>query len=234
MPLSGVDVQSLFWAPRVGVAYDLFGTGKTLVRGGFGVFNFHDAQGPYSQFIDLPYGVTTTNTANVPLSQVPTVDPSTQPGLTGAILATDNKQPLTKSYSLTFQQRLPWRMMVEAAYVGSTSDRLLNDGINNLNHVPFGAMLNDPNGDPNLYRPLTRYGDPPGDAAHALPELQRAADVAQPSGDALQLHDRVHVVKGARHPRRRAGLHDAAARGPSRFRVRRPWLRSPARRERRL
>jgi hypothetical protein len=24
--------------------------------------------------------------------------------------------------------------------------------------VPFGAMLNDPNGDPNLYRPMTRYG----------------------------------------------------------------------------
>ena len=161
VPRSGVDVQSVFWAPRVGIAYDLFGTGKTLVRGGFGVFNFHDPQGPYSQFIDLPYGVTFTNTSNVPLSQVSNVDPSSQPGLTGAILAGDNKQPLTKSYSLTFQQRLPWRMSVEAAYVGSTSDRLLNDGINDLNHVPFGAMLNNPNGDPNLYRPLTRYGTLP-------------------------------------------------------------------------
>ena len=40
------------------------------------------------------------------------------------------------------------------AYVGSKSDRLLNDGLNNINYVPFGAMLNDPTGDPNLYRPL--------------------------------------------------------------------------------
>ena len=44
-------------------------------------------------FIDLPYGVTFTNAANVPLSQVSTVDPSTQPGLSGAILVDDNKQP---------------------------------------------------------------------------------------------------------------------------------------------
>jgi hypothetical protein len=161
VPRSGVDVQPLFWAPRVGAAYDLFGTGKTLLRGGFGVFNFHDAQGPYSQFIDLPYGVTFTNAVNVPLSQVSTVDPSSQPGLTGAIFVDDNKQPRTQSWSMTIQQRIPFRMMVEAAYVGSKSDRLLNDGINNANSVPFGAMLSNPGGDPNAYRPLSAYGDLP-------------------------------------------------------------------------
>lgn len=161
VPRSGVDVQSLFWAPRVGFAYDVFGTGRTLLRGGFGVFNFHDAQGPYSQFIDLPYGVTFTNSFNVPLNNVSTVDPNAQPGLTGAIFVDDDKQPRTRSWSLTVQQRIPFRMTVEAAYVGSKSDRLLNDGLNNMNTVPFGAMLNDPNGDPNRYRPLPQYGDLP-------------------------------------------------------------------------
>ena len=161
VPRSGVKVKPLFWSPRVGAAYDVFGTRRTLLRGGFGVFNFHDAQGPYSNFIDLPYGVTFTNTFNVPLSQLSAVDPQSQPGVSGTILADDDKQPRTRSWSLTIQQRIPMGMTLEVGYVGSKSDRLLNDGLNNFNVVPFGAMLNDPGGDPNLYRPLRQYGDLP-------------------------------------------------------------------------
>ncbi len=59
--------KGLLFAPRVGFAYDLSGNGETLLRGGYGLFNFHDAQGPYSGFIDLPYGVTFTNVADSPL-----------------------------------------------------------------------------------------------------------------------------------------------------------------------
>ena len=35
------------------------------------------------------------------------------------------------------QRRLPYQMTIEAGYVGSKSDRLLNDGLNNLNIVPL-------------------------------------------------------------------------------------------------
>jgi len=159
VPTSGVEVQGLFWAPRVGFAYDLSGDGATLLRGGYGLFNFHDAQGPYSGFIDLPYGVTFTNVGGSPLLRnVPNVDPNTQPGINGAILSTDDQQPRTQSWSFTVQRRLPYQMTLEAGYVGSKSDRLLNDGINNLNVIPLGAMINDPTGDPLNYVPYREFG----------------------------------------------------------------------------
>ena len=159
VPTSGVEVQSVFFSPRVGFAYDLSGDGSTLLRGGYGMFNFHDAQGPYSGFIDLPYGVTFTNAGGSPLLRnVPNVDPNTQPGINGAILATDDHQPRTQSWSFTVQRRLPYQMTIEAGYVGSKSDRLLNDGINNLNVIPIGAMINDPTGDPLNYVPYREFG----------------------------------------------------------------------------
>ena len=159
VPTSGVSVKDVLFAPRAGFAYDLYGSGRTLLRGGYGIFNFHDPQGPFSAYIDLPYGVTTTTLTNVNLRDVSSVNPATQPGINGAALASDDRQPRTQNWSLTVQQRLPWRFTLETAYVGSKSDRLLNTGLQNSNYVPFGAMLSDPTGDQNRYRPLRQYGD---------------------------------------------------------------------------
>ena len=73
--------------------------------------------------------MTFTNVTNSPrLSDIPNVDPNTQPSISGSILATDDKQPRTQSWSFTVQRRLPYSMVIEAGYVGSKSDRLLNSG----------------------------------------------------------------------------------------------------------
>ena len=106
--------------------------------------------------------MTSTNITNSPkLSDVVNINPNSQPSISGTILATDDQQPRTQSWSFTLQRRLPYQMTIEAGYVGSKSDRLLNSGLDNINIVPFGAMLSNPTGDPNVFRPYREYGGLP-------------------------------------------------------------------------
>jgi hypothetical protein len=70
----------------------------------------------------------------------------------------DKLNPRTQSWSLTLQRRIPWGITAESSYVGSKSDQLRNAGLTNINIVPFGAMLNDPNGNADAYRPFQLYG----------------------------------------------------------------------------
>src|ERR1022692_247843 len=43
IPISGAGSRFLFFSPRVGAAIDVFGTGKTIVRGGWGRYRFYDS-----------------------------------------------------------------------------------------------------------------------------------------------------------------------------------------------
>lgn len=43
IPVSGVGSRALFYSPRVGLAYDLYGNGKTVFRGGWGAYRSRDS-----------------------------------------------------------------------------------------------------------------------------------------------------------------------------------------------
>jgi hypothetical protein len=184
VPLGGFPTPGLLWQPRFGMAYDLFGTGKTVLRGGWGRYFYHSAQ--FTTGLNVSAGMATINLGSsqgngsvpCPSGQTGNCLIASELGSLGAnpgalsiggVDSKDNRDPSTDSYSFTITQRLPWSSLLEVAYVGNQSRNLLNTtgGIgSDVNMVPIGAMLSSANGgkDPgsltaNNFRPLQGFSD---------------------------------------------------------------------------
>jgi hypothetical protein len=153
IPSSGFKTPAFYLAPRLGLAYDIFGTGKTVFRGGFAVYRYQatsetaSAQsGPLDAFTFgtpqsfLGYANITANPANTPPSA------TTQNGSTfDAMQMGDSRAPFTNDWNATISQALPWRSVVEVSYVGNRSANEYMDGTNsnlfNLNNIPKGELF---------------------------------------------------------------------------------------------
>lgn len=169
VPLAGFPTRALFWQPRFGVAYDLFGNGKTVLRGGWGRFYYHSGQ--FTSGLDTSAGsegiaLTPSSIGNRQLlaSQLNTIAFQAEPAAPTAVDSTDDRQPYTDSYSFTISQRTPWRSLLQVAYVGNQSHDLQSSGGygSNINLVQPGALFSDPNpgnANANDYRPYRGYGD---------------------------------------------------------------------------
>jgi len=161
VPLSGADGNWFFVTPRVGAAWDVKGTGETVLRGGIGMYRYKEPQSFYSSLIAFPQGQRSFSTCcATTLRDVEAIsDTGSIPFNGNTIDINDNQQPLSYSWSLSLNQKLPWAMNVELGYVGNKGDNLRNSGIADINAVPLGAMLNDPNGSASNYRQFPQYGN---------------------------------------------------------------------------
>jgi hypothetical protein len=169
VPLGGFPTRALFWQPRIGMAYDLTGSGKTVLRGGWGRYYYHSGQ--FTNGLDVSAGVVSRNLGSnvngIPVlaRNLDTMNVADQASSPSAVDSKDDRQPYTDSYSFTVSRRLPWASLLEVAYVGNSSrDLAINSGAgSNINLVPIGAMLNQ-GVDPNTltadnFRPLKGFSD---------------------------------------------------------------------------
>jgi hypothetical protein len=129
------------FAPRVGLAWDATGDGKTAVRAGWGVYYDSSLFGDYEQSIfQNPPFVASATLSNASFTNV---SAGTPPGTvsTEYIRATmlPNNIPYVQQWSADVQRQLPLDMVLDVAYSGSKGTHLI--GIVDLDQAAPGAAL---------------------------------------------------------------------------------------------
>ncbi|MBM3796538.1 MAG: carboxypeptidase regulatory-like domain-containing protein [Acidobacteria bacterium] len=138
-------------APRVGFALDVFGNGKTAVRGGVGIFydRFNDDQVLIHR--ELPPNTVTRTAFNTTISDLLLSPFRISPaGVTS--IQRDFRPPSVYNWSFGIQQNVGFGTVLDVAYVGNVGRRLLQR--RSLNALPYGTRFLDSSRDSTTNNPL--------------------------------------------------------------------------------
>ena len=156
IPNAGAPTHFLISSPRLGFSYNVEGDGRTVVRGGWGKYVWNDE--PISSPLSTAQNMATFNSASsqaITLAQIPKQATSGNARPAGSVQAyayNDYYMPTTYAWNLTVDRQLPWKTLLEVAYVGNSTQHLTLGGQSdavgvggsnfiNVNKIALGALF---------------------------------------------------------------------------------------------
>jgi hypothetical protein len=135
------------FSPRMGIAYDLFGDGKSVVRAGVGVFYDRRVGWELFRVFLNPPSYSLARLTDVPVTPELLVNPYTAFPQTAIQLSKSDAKPIATnlrsgysiSWNVTLEHEVAKSMVIGASYLGSSGSRLYS--VSDVSRVGSGGLL---------------------------------------------------------------------------------------------
>ncbi len=143
VPQGLIESPGLQYNPRVGFALDVFGNGRTAVRGGFGTFVSSGSNGEGAPGSET--AIPLVLNVSLPYSTLSSLGSSSGLLSPAGVTTRQNPMGIATSYNMSFgvQQNVGWGTVIDASWVANLGRHL--DWAFDLAPVPLGANFNPAN-----------------------------------------------------------------------------------------
>jgi len=138
-------------APRFGFSYDVFGDGKTAIRGGFGVYYDRADGNQVYNMSGQPPLIYTPVLYYGAINQISSATGVFGPTSINSWIGNTPMGPMVENFSFGIQRQLPSSILLDVAYVGNHAVDLIGNNYTksySINPIPLGADFLPQNQDP--------------------------------------------------------------------------------------